>query len=406
MSKKHGQALDDKQRLKVLARTQLLDSPIESSFDKLTAFASKLTNAPVSLISLIEPHRQFFKSQIGLNEPVASKREIPIELSFCKHVVLSGEALIIENVYEEPLVADNQGIVELDVKSYLGIPLITADGWNLGAFCVIDSQARTWTNDDIETMTTLAESVTREIQLRLDATDRQELIVELQNRNQDLDAFSHSVSHNLKNSISAIIGWTDVSTRYAEKISFDELLETMQKIRELGMNTNDTINALLLLAGVDNTVSVEMKHLPMLNILEDALTRLELDIVATRAEILLPEKLPNCVGHRDWVEEVWMNYISNALKYGGKPPKVEFGADILPDNQIRYWIKDNGNGITEQDMANLFKRFSRLDHDSGIEGHGLGLSIIKRIVDKLGGEVAARSTVGEGSVFCFTLPAK
>ena len=406
MSEKYAQALDDRERLKVLVRTQLLDSPAESSFDKLTALASKLTNAPISMVSLVEPHRQFIKSQVGVPEPVATLREIPINYSFCQHVVTTGQALVIEDTRENPMVCDNPSIEEFNILAYLGIPLISSDGWNFGSFCVLDTETHQWTDDDIQTMTTLAESVTREIQLRLDAADKQELIEELKIRNQDLDAFSHSVSHNLKNSISAIIGWTDVSTRYADKMSFDELLETMQKIRDLGMNTNNTINALMLLAGVDSTETVEMKPLPMLNIIEDALTRLELDIATCQAIIIFPEELPDAIGYRTWVEEVWMNYISNALKYGGKPPKIEFGADPLPDNQIRYWIKDNGRGITEKEMATLFKRFTRLDRDSAIEGHGLGLSIVERIVDKLGGEVGVKSKVGEGSVFSFTLPAK
>lgn len=406
MSEKLRQALDDMGRLRELERTQLLDSQSEDSFDKLTALASKLTNTPISLVSFVEPHRQYIKSHIGLSEPAVSKREVAIEYSFCKYVVKSGQTLIIEDTRENIIVQDNPSVTENNVIAYLGIPLVTNDGWNIGSFCVIDDQPRQWTDDEIEMMVTLAESVSREIQLRLDALDRQELIEELKIRNQDLDAFSHSVSHNLKNSISAIIGWTDVSTRYSEKISFDELLETMQKIRELGVNTNDTINALLLLAGVDSTDSVEMKPLPMLNIIEDALTRLEIEISACKAEILVPDTLPNCLGYRAWVEEVWMNYMSNALKYGGNPPKIEFGADELADKQVRYWIKDNGAGISETDSKNLFQTFTRLDSDSGIEGHGLGLSIVKRIVDKLGGEVAVESIIGEGSIFSFTLPAK
>lgn len=406
MSEKLRQALDDMGRLRELERTQLLDSQGEDSFDKLTSLASKLTNAPISLVSLVEPHRQYFKSQIGLGEPTVSERETTIEYSFCQHIVTSGQALIIEDARENPIVRDNPSVTENNVIAYLGIPLVTNDGWNLGSFCVIDNQPHQWTDDEIETMMTLAEAVAREIQLRLDAVDKQELIEELRTRNQDLDAFSHSVSHNLKNSISAIIGWTDVSTRYADKISFDELLETMQKIRELGMNTNDTINALMLLAGVDSTDTVEIKTLPMLHIIEDALTRLEVEISARKAEIIVPGRLPNCLGYRPWVEEIWMNYMSNALKYGGKPPKIEFGADELANNQVRYWIKDNGAGIPEADCKTLFQTFTRLDSDSGIEGHGLGLSIVKRIVDKLGGEVAVESTIDEGSIFSFTLPAK
>jgi signal transduction histidine kinase len=119
------------------------------------------------------------------------------------------------------------------------------------------------------------------------------------------------------------------------------------------------------------------------------------------------------------VEEVWANYISNAIKYGGRPPRVELGADQLPPSpsvstnpdapsdgagQVRFWVRDNGDGLTEEEQAQLFVKFSRLDLRQRAEGHGLGLSIVQRIVKKLDGTVGVESRVGAGSTFYFTLP--
>ena len=110
------------------------------------------------------------------------------------------------------------------------------------------------------------------------------------------------------------------------------------------------------------------------------------------------------MGYRDWIKEVWINYISNAVKYGGNPPRIELGAEVLPDNRVRYWVKDNGQGISEEDQKELFKTFSRLPQTADQEGHGLGLSIVKRIMDKQDGEVHVSSKIGEGSIFSFLLP--
>ncbi|GAB5492225.1 MAG: hypothetical protein Phog2KO_24400 [Phototrophicaceae bacterium] len=404
MSNNVQQRLNEIGRLRELERTKLLDSPAEESFDRLTYLASKLLNAPVAFISLLEPHRQYFKSHIGLPDPLVEAREIPLSHSFCKYVVDSGKALIVEDARVNPLVMDNPAVAEMDVIAYLGIPLTTNDGWHLGSFCVIDRKPRVWTTDEIEIMETLASSVTSEIQLRLNFYEKERMVEQLKIRNENLNAFSHTVSHNLKNSVSAIMGWTDISTKYADRVTFEELIDTMDKIKELAINTNDIINALLLLAGIDRMGEVEMSALPMFDIVEDALTSLELQISSSHAMIILPEEFPQCVGYRDWVEEVWINYISNALKYGGDPPKIELGADILDNNCVRYWVKDNGVGITEEDQEALFKTFSRLPQTSNQEGHGLGLSIAKRIMDKLGGEVAVESTLNEGSIFSFTLP--
>jgi len=397
-------SLDDKQRLAALQRTLLLDSEAEESFDRLSRLASKIANAPVSLVSLVEPHRQFFKSQVGLPEPLATVRQTTIEYSFCQHVVVSGAPLIIENAPEHPLVCDNPSIAELNVIAYLGIPLITRDGWNLGSFCLIDHVPRQWTPDEIDIMTTLAASVTTEIQLRLDAIERQELLEKVQERNEGLDAFSHMVSHNLKNMIAGIAGQADVSLRYRDRVDKDDLLETMSKIYTISKTTNDTIKSLLMLSLIDNTTDIEFERVSMFAVLENALSRVEPQIIESHARIALPDDFPDCIGYADWLTEVWVNYISNAIKYGGDLPKITFGADTLPDERVRYWIQDNGAGIEEADQQTLFKTFSRLSQNSHIEGHGLGLSIVKRIVTRLGGEVAVESRVGKGSRFSFTLP--
>jgi len=96
------------------------------------------------------------------------------------------------------------------------------------------------------------------------------------------------------------------------------------------------------------------------------------------------------MGHAPWIEQVWINYISNALKYGGRPPRVELGADPPSDGAVRFWVRDNGPGFTPEEQARLFTPFTRLAQMS-VEGHGLGLSIVQRIVDKLGGQVSAEA---------------
>ena len=112
---------------------------------------------------------------------------------------------------------------------------------------------------------------------------------------------------------------------------------------------------------------------------------------------------PVALGHMAWVEEVWVNYLSNAIKYSGKPPHLELGAEEQPDGMVRYWVRDNGPGLTPEDQARLFTPFTRLDQVRA-RGYGLGLSIVRRIVEKLGGQVGVESQPGQGCTFFFTLP--
>ena len=123
-------------------------------------------------------------------------------------------------------------------------------------------------------------------------------------------------------------------------------------------------------------------------------------IEETKAEIIWPDQWPLALGYTPWVEEVWANYISNALKYGGRPPRIVLGGEIMPDNQamIRFWVRDNGPGLTSTQQENLFKPFNRF-HTGQTSGHGLGLSIVKRIVETLGGPMALTDCI-ENNTIC------
>ena len=166
---------------------------------------------------------------------------------------------------------------------------------------------------------------------------------------------------------------------------------------------NNIIDELLLLARVRKVEDMELMPLDMVHIVADAQRRIAYLAEEYQAEIVTPDVWPTVLSYGPWLEEVWVNYLSNAIRYGGKPPRVELGAAERADGMIRFWVRDNGPGLDEEEQARLFAEFSRLDR-ARAEGHGLGLSIVQRIVEKLGGEVGIESEVGKGSTFWFTLP--
>ena len=125
-------------------------------------------------------------------------------------------------------------------------------------------------------------------------------------------------------------------------------------------------------------------------------------ISQTQAKIEAPDHWPIALGHAPWVEEVLENYISNAIKYGGQPPLIQLGVNPDPGSSLRFWVQDNGCGIELEEQANLFKPFNRLHRRE--KGHGLGLSIVRRIVERMGGQTGVESVPGRGSRFYFTLP--
>jgi len=156
--------LRDATRLRVLAQTALLDSAAEERFDRYTRLAARLLDAPTSLLSLVDGGRQFFKSAFGLAEPWATARETPLSHSFCKHAVASGEPLVIDDARGYEQYRENLAIRDLHVLAYLGVPLLVS-GQHIGALCVADGKPRSWSDEDRQTLRTLADALAAEIEL-------------------------------------------------------------------------------------------------------------------------------------------------------------------------------------------------------------------------------------------------
>ena len=255
-----------------------------------------------------------------------------------------------------------------------------------------------------------------------DLMELRRLNAHLRARNEELDTYGHTVAHDLQNPLALIIGFAGVLEENCATMSREELFTYLQGIAQHGREMNDIIDELLLLASVRKMDDVNTKPLGMSIIVTKVQERLAHMIKAHQAKIILPQDWPVALGHRPWVEEVWINYLSNAIKHSGQSPRVELGCDTEIGSQwsenhnstlhptthyplSRFWVRDNGPGLTAEEQARLFKPFTRLEQVRA-KGHGLGLSIVLRIVEKLGGQVGVESEVGEGSTFWFALPSE
>jgi PAS domain S-box-containing protein len=237
----------------------------------------------------------------------------------------------------------------------------------------------------------------------IDITERKRAEEERDKLIEELDAFAHTVAHDLQHLLTLIIGFADMLQEGCASMPVDKIQEHLQAIARNGRKMSSIINNLLLLAGVREG-EVALKPLDMASIVAEVRQRLADMIEKHQPEIVLPDKWPAALGYSPWIEEVWVNYFSNALKYGGQPPHLELGATTEADGMVRFWIRDNGPGLTSEEQAQLFNPFTQLGQVPA-DGHGLGLSIVRRIVEKLGGQVGVESEgiPGQGSVFSFTL---
>jgi two-component system sensor histidine kinase/response regulator len=237
--------------------------------------------------------------------------------------------------------------------------------------------------------------------------------LELEARNEELDAFAQTVAHDLENPLGLLIGYADTLHSFHDSMTHEQLEQSYAAILQSANKMHSIIKELLLLAEVRKS-EVGTRPLDMASIVAEAMQSLSSMIGESQAVINLPDQWPVASGYAPWVEEVWVNYISNAVKYGGRAdkgtsPQIELGADPLFEPltgqpMIRFWVRDSGPGLEQGEQDRLFAEFTRL-HQVRAKGHGLGLSIVRRIVEKLGGQVGVESTIGQGSLFYFTLPA-
>lgn len=229
-------------------------------------------------------------------------------------------------------------------------------------------------------------------------------VAALQNRNKDLEAYAHMVAHDLKEPLTTMIVASGLVSRLAN-LTNEELRGHLRQIGLTAHEMNSIINSLLLLAEVSKAdADVLVGSVQMARVVENVQERFSYVIRQQNARIILPEAWPDSIGYEPWIEEVWANYLSNALKYGGRPPCVELGASLQADGGLRFWTRDNGIGIPPESHQRLFQPFSQL-HQLRNSGNGLGLSIVSHIVEKMGGQVGVESELGKGSLFFFTLPA-
>ncbi len=234
------------------------------------------------------------------------------------------------------------------------------------------------------------------VSLREEIQEKEQLIAEL-------DSFSHTVAHDLKNPLGAIRGYASLLEESTTNHPDPEVAMMAQSVSKNAEKANLIIESLLLLAGVRKMEEFPVETLDMADIVHEVAERTS-DLLAEYSGSLqiVTELLP-AMGYAPWVEQVWVNYISNALKYGGNPPVVTIGCQPASDGAVQYWVQDNGSGIAETDRQRIFVPFTRIGQ-AKVKGHGLGLSIVQRIVSRLEGTVGVESTAEGGSRFWFTLP--
>jgi len=234
-----------------------------------------------------------------------------------------------------------------------------------------------------------------------DITVRKNIENELRERNRELDTFAMTLAHDISSTLTGVVGFSEMLLDPTLSLSEEERQFFLQQIASGGQALNNVVKELLFFARMRKN-DVVLSPVDMSEVVSAVLERQSYFIGEYGAVINVPASFHDASGYGPWIEEVWYNFISNAIKYGGSPPVVTLGSEDAGGDYIKFFVRDNGDGIDPAFKEAVFHE-DHEDRFSIVKGHGLGLPIVYSIMKKLDGYVSVESEPGQGSLFCFYL---
>lgn len=391
----------------------LLDTPPQLVFDQFTRLTAKIFGVPVSLISVIDRDRQFFKSSIGLPEPLDSVRETPLTHSFCLHVVSRDCVVAVPDSRESEVFRENPSVEELGVIAYAGAPVRDAEGQPFAALCAIDSRPRHWSPAELEILEMLAAQVTREVVLRenLERLGMDASIMRA--REETRERIIRADRHDLRTPLGALILSIDaVRELGALNREQSEFLQTAENSAETIINM---VDSLIDIGSVDSRGgdALTLRPAEIGQLVEAA--RHQIAPLARQKKIGLSTAVDESFFLLDGPKliRVLVNLLANSIKFTPEGGTVRLVADFVRDPSsddsgfLRIAVSDTGVGIAREHLDLIFTEGFRVDETAHTRrSTGIGLTFCKKIVEAHGGTIGVRSAPGQGTVFTITLPAR
>ena len=386
-------------RLKALYDYDVLDTDAEKIFDDLTQLAAQICDTPITLISLVDPNRQWFKSKVGLDAEETSR-----DIAFCAHAIHQKEIFEVQDTLKDQRFFDNPLVTSApNIRFYAGTPLVSHDGHAIGTLCVIDDKPNKLTRDQRQALEVLGRSVISQMELR-------KKIKELKQANIHKTEFLSNMSHELRTPLNAIIGFSrlmldDIDIEHHKLPA--KFSEYISHIDYSGKRLLSVVNSVIDLNKIEaGMMQVQIELTCIREFIKDlegmlAITATEKDVAFS---VNVSDNLPTHLAiDQAKTSQIITNLVHNAIKFtdSGKWVKVEFS---LSNENFVISVADQGAGISSIDQTKLFGKFQQVGQAKSSEGSGLGLSIIQGLVELLGGTIKVLSTLGSGSIFKVMLP--
>ena len=382
-------ALREAARIEVLQKYEILDTPPDGRYDRITKLTTKLLHVPIAVIALVDSRRIWFKSKVGID-----LQEIGREPGLCASAIHSDELYQVEDARNDPRTLNNPLVSgDFGLQFYCAVPLKTTEGYYLGTLCVIDKKPRSLNEWEKEVLRDLASLVMDQMELQLQAKTT------MKHHHQILN----TTAHDLKNPVSIMPLLADLIMENKENpAAIDDI---SKQIKDAGRRMSITINNLL-----ENAIEGDGRsHLRLEEInlkeLVKGVVSANNALAKKKDQILNFSELESCnvfADHRR-LTEVIDNLISNAIKFSRPFQIIEVSLKTREGKAILD-VMDEGLGLTKDDQKNLFRKFTSLSArpTGGEVSTGLGLFIAKEIIAAHHGDIYANSE-GKDKGSCFTI---
>ena len=380
---------NEKERLKNLVGLEILDTPSEEIFDDFTRLASYICQTPISAISLVDKDRQWFKSAVGLDAT-----ETPRDVAFCAHAILQDNVMEIPDAFDDDRFQDNPIVTGTPhVRFYAGAPIKTNSGYNIGTLCVIDHTPRHLTQEQTELLQILAKLISARFELRKDN-------LRLEKQNKSLDEFARTLAHDVKSPLTILSCFTDILEKDVHDLNQNQrILKLTNTFRDQIHSLQNLVSGIIDLARATTGSKPSLKEINITSFFNELLQGYR---IVTNVKYTIDDELTSVIANHTELTQVFSNLISNAIKNCDKDQCVLKLTAKDQGDMYAFSIEDNGPGIPPEHHERLFKIFQTMDTKKSQEGSGIGLTIVKRLIEKHHGDIAIESDGKHGTTIKFS----
>lgn len=394
---------NEAERLQALRQYYVMDTDDEECFRDLVQLAAKICDVPISIISLLDDERSWFKSAHGL-----PRGEVDRKYSICSHAILQPEIFIVEDTQLDPRFVNNPIVTgDLNVRFYAGAPLKTACGHHLGTLCILDSKPRQIDPDQIETLRILAHQVMAHLELRKSHRELEIVNEKLREINANKDKFFSIIAHDLRAPFHGILGFSEVLETEIEDLDEKGIRDIAGYLRSTAHATFRLLENLLQWAMSEGGAIIYRPQDVQIEQVFQSVFEV-LSAMAQKKNIILHnDASPDLTVYVDlnMMTSVLQNLTSNAIKFTKNGGHVYLSAHKI-GNEIKIAVRDTGVGMPEEQIQEFFMRQQpkSIKGTDGEKGTGLGLLLCRQFVEKNNGRVVIDSKINEGTTFNIIIP--